>query len=304
MSAIRISKGAYIIFGSAIALTATAVGIGYFLDSDTPQLNGPQTRVKVQNPKLSYQLKAYSSQIMGKERTYGISLPPDYLQNTQKRYPVIFLLHGGNGKPTDWFEKGMAIAVLEKLYQNRKLPYSIIITPDGNDRRGPSPFYDPQYIDGENGNVSSAIGRELVQIVKSRYRTLPSPKFWAIGGLSSGGWGATNIGLHHPQSFRVLFSHSGYFEDKSGAKNSPMKYIKKMPPQTRSQFRIYLDAGKEDGKYLTQTRKFAALLQELQVEREFNEFPGGHTLIGPDSLWNYWHKHLADSLTYVGKSFQ
>jgi enterochelin esterase-like enzyme len=297
----------HIFIGSTVLLSAIALasgGIWYFLNSDSPQLDGPQTRIKVQNPKLTYQIKAYPSQIFGQNRTYGVSLPPDYQENSQKRYPVIFLLHGGNGKPTDWFKKGMAIAVIEKLYQSGKLPHSIIITPDGNDRRGPSPFYDPEYIDGENGNVSSAIGKELVRVIKNRYRTLPDAKFWAIGGLSSGGWGAFNIGLHHPQHFGILFSHSAYFEDKSGADNSPIVYIKKMPPQERSQLRIYLDAGTEDGKYLAQTKQFAAVLKRLQVTYVFNEFPGGHGIVGPDSLWNYWHKHLADSLAFAGQQFQ
>jgi enterochelin esterase-like enzyme len=241
---------------------------------------------------------------MGRERTYGVSLPPDYQQSPQKRYPVIFLLHGGNGKPTDWFKKGVALSVVEKLYKNGKLPHSIIITPDGNDRRGPSPFYDPEYLDGENGNISTAIGKELVQVIKHRYRTLNEPRFWAMGGLSSGGWGALNIGFHHPQHFGILFSHSGYFEHDSGAENSPIIYIKRMSPQQRSHWRIYLDAGTEDGKYLKQTKLFAATLNRLQVKNVFNEFPGGHAPIGPNSLWNYWHRHLADSLTFVGQEFQ
>jgi enterochelin esterase-like enzyme len=297
----------YLIIGSTAALSTICLvggGIWYFLNSDTPQLDGPQTRIKVQNSQLTYRLESYPSQIMGQNRTYAISLPPDYQENPQKRYPVIFLLHGGNGKPTDWFKKGMAISVIEKLYQNGKLPHSIIIAPDGNDRRGPSPFYDPEYIDGANGNVRSAIGQELVQIVKNRYRARSEPKFWAIGGLSSGGWGAFNIGLHHPDNFAILFSHSGYFEDKSGAENSPLVYIQKISPQARTQLRVYLDAGTEDGKYLDQSKEFATLLKQLQVYYVFHEFPGGHGIVGPNSLWNYWHKHLTDSLTFVGKQFE
>jgi len=273
----------------------------YVIIAGAPQFDGPQ-QWGLRN-KLSYQLETYQSQAMGQERTYGICLPPGYSRNLHQHYPVVFLLHGGHGNPTDWFKKAAALSTIEELYATGKFPPSIIITPDGNDLRGSSPFFDPQYIDGPNGQVSTAIGDELVKLVQNRYRTLPSPAFWAMGGLSSGGWGALNIGLHHLNHFSVLFSHSGYFTDQSGAENSPSLYIKKIPQPARSHLRIYLDAGEQDGKYLDETQRFATVLEQLQVEHVMYSFPGGHGLMGANSLWNYWHKHLADSLTYVGKQF-
>lgn len=247
---------------------------------------------------LSYQLETYNSQVMGGSRTYGICLPPGYTQNPNQRYPVIFLLHGGHGDPTDWFnpKKGSALTTLQQLYAQGKLPPSIIITPDGNDKRGSSAKWDPQYFDGPNGKVSTAIGDELVQIVSNRYRTLSKPDFWAMGGLSSGGWGAVNVGLRHLNHFSILFSHSGYFVDKSGPQNSPMHYIKTLSPQNRQRLRVYLDTGTADGEYLSQAQKFNALLNQLQVKNVFNTFSGTHS-------WRYWRKHLADSLTFVGEQF-
>jgi enterochelin esterase-like enzyme len=287
----------------------------YFIIAGAPPIDGPQRRSR--DTKLSYQIETYESQTMGGLRTYGVSLPPDYSKNPQQHYPVIFLLHGGHGQPTDWFEKGAALPIIQKLYAEGKLPPSIIITPDGNDKRGSSPFYDSDYIDGPNGNVDTAIGEELVKEVQRRYRTLPAPAFWAIGGLSSGGWGAVNIGLHHPDHFSIMFSHSGFFcfplkycrektyENQLDAQNSPVSYVKKLPPKDRAKFRIYLDAGKGDGEFLEFTRNFHDTLNKSKISNVFHEFPGGHVtvLIGPDATWNYWNKHLADSLSYVGKQF-
>ncbi len=75
---------------------------------------------------LTYKLEIYNSQVMGGERTYGVSLPPGYEKNPQQRYPVIFLLHGGHGDPTAWFDqkKGQALKTLEQLYAIGKLPLS------------------------------------------------------------------------------------------------------------------------------------------------------------------------------------
>jgi enterochelin esterase-like enzyme len=251
---------------------------------------------------LSYELVTYTSTVLPGERSYGVSLPPGYSQHPQQRYPVIFLLHGGHGNATDWWQagKGNALVVLQTLYQEGKLPPSIIITPDGNDKRGSSPYRDPEYIDGPNGKVSTAIGDELVKLVQNRYRTLPAPNFWAIGGLSSGGWGAVNVGLHHPNHFSVLFSHSGYFEDKSGPRNSPMEFVKTLPASVRQGLRVYIDTGTSDPKgekYVEQARQFHQVLNQLGVSNVLHEFPGSHE-------WSFWHEHLADSLTYVGNQFK
>ncbi len=258
----------------------------------------PQPSAEALATPLSYKIQTYYSQVMAQNRTYGVSLPPGYNQNLNQRYPVIFLLHGGHGYPQDWFNaKGAALKTLEKLYTTGKLPPSIIITPDGNDKRGSSPYWDPQYFDGRYGKVSTAIGDELVKVVKSSYRTLPSPDYWAIGGLSSGGWGALNVGLHHLNNFSILFSHSGYFEDNSGPQNSPMTYVKTISPEAKKQLRIYLDSGKSDTDELQENQQFVRVLDRQKVYNVFHEFSGGHT-------WVYWRQHLSDSLSFVGQQFR
>jgi enterochelin esterase-like enzyme len=252
-----------------------------------------------QSHPLSYQIETYNSGVMGGSRTYGVSLPLGYEQSPKQNYPVIFLLHGGHGDPTDWFNqnKGQALKTLENLYTLGKLPPSIIITPDGNDKRGTSPYWDPEYIDGKNGKVSTAVGNELVKVVKSRYRTISNPDFWAMGGLSSGGWGAINVGLHNLQNFSILFSHSGYFQDKSGVENSPITYIKKIPLDAQKRLRIYLDSGKSDIKELDEAQEFRKVLAQQKVYHIFYQFPGSHT-------WQYWREHLTDSLAFVGEQFK
>jgi enterochelin esterase-like enzyme len=291
--------------GIGILASIAALGSWYVFVAGAPQLDGPNDSAEaVVAEKLSYEVVSYPSPIFGGDRTYGVVLPPDYAKQPNQKYPVVFLLHGGHGDPTAWFKHGAALSVIQKVYADGHLPPSIIITPDGNDERGSSALWDPTYADGPNGKVLSAIGDELVQVIKSRYRTKTNPHFWAMGGLSSGGWGALNIGLHQLQNFSILFSHSGYFTDKSGTDNSPLAYVQKLSPQQRQNLSVYLDAGEGDGKYLDQSRQFHEVLDRLNVPNTFNAFPGGHGIVGADVGWNYWHKHLADSLTFVGQRFR
>lgn len=287
--------------GIAIVATLLATGYWYVFIAGAPQLDPPQVE---KNTGLSFELKTFNSKAMGEVRQYGLILPPDYAKNLKKRYPVIFLLHGGHGDARAYQDKAAVTSVLHDLYKSDKLPYSIVITPDGNDKRGTSPFWDSDYYDGPNGKVGTLIGSELVKIVKSRYRTLNEPQFWAMGGQSSGGWGAFNIGLRHLNNFNIFFSSSGYFTDISGTANSPQDFIEKIPVAERKRIRAYLDAGEQDKEFLTSTQQFHQTLDKLGIANEFHAFPGGHGIFGADVGWNYWHKHLADQLTYVGKQFK
>ncbi|PMB44791.1 esterase [Fischerella thermalis CCMEE 5205] len=287
--------------GMAIVATLLAAGYWYVFIAGAPQLDPPQVE---KNTGLSFELKTFNSKAMGEMRQYGLILPPDYAKHPNKRYPVIFLLHGGHGDARAYQDKAAVTSVLHDLYKSDKLPYSIVITPDGNDKRGTSPFWDSDYYDGPNGKVGTLIGSELVKIVKSRYRTLNEPQFWAMGGQSSGGWGAFNIGLRHLNNFNVFFSSSGYFTDNSGTANSPQDFIEKIPVAERERIRAYLDAGEQDKEFLTSTQQFHQTLDKLGIANEFHAFPGGHGIVGADVGWNYWHKHLADQLTYVGKQYK
>lgn len=295
------------IIGLGIVALLAGAGYLYVFVFGAPQPDAPPIENKDSPIKLNFELQTFNSEAMGEVRQYGIILPPDYSKNPQKRYPVIFLLHGGHDDATAWVKKIGIIPVLEDLYKTKKLPLAIVITPDGNDKRGSSPLFDPQYYDGSNGKVGTLIGSELVQVIKKRYRTLESPQFWAIGGLSSGGWGAVNIGLHHRNNFNTMFSQIGYFTDKSGPENSPQDYVKTIPPEQRKNLHLYMDAGKDDlmGKeFLESSQKFHETLNELGIDNEFNIFPGGHGLSGPDYGWNYDHKHAYNSLSFVGKQFK
>ena len=294
-----------LIIGVGIVTLLAGAGYWYVFIAGAPQLDRPQ--INTADSKMTFRLETFNSKAMGEVRQYGVILPPGYNQNSKKRYPVIFMLHGGHDDARAWVDKIGIIPVLENLYKSGKLPPSIVITPDGNDHRGSSPLWDPDYYDGPNGNVGTLIGKELVQVVKSRYRTLESPQFWAMGGLSSGGWGAFNIGLRHLDHFNILFSQIGYFSDSSGPANSPQDFVKQLPVEQRQRIRAYMDAGKDDlmtKEFLNSTQKFHQTLDELGIQNEFHAFPGGHGLSGPDMGWNYDHKHAADSLAYVGKWFK
>lgn len=92
--------------------------------------------------------------------------------------------------------------------------------------------------------------------------------------------------------------------DRSGPENSPQVFIQQVPADKLRNLKVYLDAGEEDARYLDATRTFHDTLDRLKVQNKFNVFPGGHGIVGQNVGWNYWHKHLSDSLAFVGQQFK
>jgi enterochelin esterase-like enzyme len=291
-----------LITGATLFTVLAGAGYWYVFVAGTPQFDAPVINTKATD--LNFTVESFNSKAMGEPRQYGLILPPDYDKYPDRYYPVIFLLHGGHDDERAWYDKYAIATVLHQLYKDGKLPPSIVITPDGNDNRGSSPLFDPAYFDGVNGNVGTLIGSELVSVVKSRYRTLNNPQFWAMGGLSSGGWGAFNIGLQHLDNFSVLFSHLGYFTADSGAANSPQNFVSQLPKEQLKNLKAYMDAGKADPDFLASTQQFHQTLNKLGVKNVLYIFPGGHGISGEDYGWNYIHKHAFDSLTFVGEQFK
>jgi S-formylglutathione hydrolase FrmB len=80
--------------------------------------------------------------------------------------------------------------------------------------------------------------------------------------------------------------------------------VQQLSVQQQRALRVYLDAGKNDTDLLASTQQFHQTLNRLGIANVFYAFPGGHGLAGADYGWNYFHKHLTDSLSYVGAQFK
>lgn len=129
-------------------LLAAAIGAGWWY---TFVAGAPQWDAAAIPPSkdLHFQLERLTSKAMGSTRTYGVILPPGYENQPKRRYPVIVLLHGGHDNARAFFDKYAITATLDKLYREGQLKPSRIITPDGNDSRGSSPLFDPDYTTGQ-----------------------------------------------------------------------------------------------------------------------------------------------------------
>ena len=120
----------------------------------------------------------------------------------------MYLLHGFPGRPAAFLRTVQMGVVEDVLLAKHRIRPFILVMPFGST----STFTDKEWANGigKREGWETFVARDLVRTVDARYRTIPLGADRVLAGLSEGGYGALNIGLHHPREFRVLESWSGY----------------------------------------------------------------------------------------------
>jgi enterochelin esterase family protein len=156
-----------------------------------------------------------------------IYTPPGYENNRSKRYPVLYLQHGGGEDETGWGAQGHAGLIMDNLIAEGKTkPFMIVMAnssvPGANLGRGAAPA------SGTNGAARGPGGfnfdfsafekvlvQDLIPFIDANYRTLADRSHRAMAGLSMGGMQTHNITLTHLD----MFSHIGLFSGGSVGTN-------------------------------------------------------------------------------------
>jgi enterochelin esterase-like enzyme len=151
----------------------------------------------------------YKSKVTGQWRHILVYTPPGYDAESQKRYPVLYLQHGGGEDETGWVRQGHANFILDNLIAAGKAPPMIIVMEKGYaTRAGAAP--EP----GGKGKFDftafeDVVLKDLVPMIDATYRTVVNRDHRAIAGLSMGAGQALRIGLGHLDTFSAIGAFSG-----------------------------------------------------------------------------------------------
>jgi S-formylglutathione hydrolase FrmB len=272
--------------------------------AQTAKPDEKKSKEKKSKEKPRYESVQFESGLVGAPLPYNVILPADYKRGSSKnrRYPVLYLLHGLGGSAADWVSTRAHLADYAAQY-----PF-IIVVPEGKDG---------WYTDGlkPNEKFESYFVGELIPDVDRRFRTLASREGRAVAGLSMGGYGSMKFALKHPELFAFAASMSGalavaswtpdqhlpefirpsvmrvYGDAGSSVRleNDLYKLARELTPERAKALPfIYLDCGTEDF-LLSNNRDFSALLVEKKVAHEFRELPGTHS-------WPYWDTQVREVL--------
>ena len=123
---------------------------------------------------------------------FNIYLPPQYEKEPDRRFPVVYFLHGTTG--TESSDAGLAKRVDEAISSGRIAPV-IYVFPNG----GSGSYYrdwPESYVRAETMLI-----HELLPFVDQHYRTIDRPSARGICGFSMGGSGAIRLVLKSPGLF-------------------------------------------------------------------------------------------------------
>jgi S-formylglutathione hydrolase len=129
------------------------------------------------------------------ETRVSVYLPPHY-DSSDKRYPVVYLLHGFGVSDLNWVHPSRVtglVGIMDELIATRAAKEMIVVMPNASTKFGGS-FYVNSVTEG---NWEDFIARDLVTWIDTKYRTLARPESRGITGHSMGGYGALYLGMRH-----------------------------------------------------------------------------------------------------------
>ncbi len=236
---------------------------------DTP---APQQVQDVPHGELHYAW--VKSEIMGGiMRPLVIYTPPGY-HETDRTYPVFYLVSGTTDTEETWFRAGRVNVIADNLIAAGRAEPMIIVMPYGNMLRGMPRPWEP-----EVAAMYAYFGDELVgtimPYIESRYRTTEDRSARAIAGFSRGGGESLFTGLSHLDKFAHIGSYSAYLTPEVFRQYFPQ--FAEHPDQLNAQLETFwLGVGRSDFLYEPAVT-FNGLLTELGIEHEELITDGGHT---------------------------
>ena len=229
------------------------------------------------------QYKTFHSDVIGSNVSYLVWLPPDYEQE-QKRYPVIYWLHGMGGNQRAGAM--MFVPRVEAAIREGVLPPVIVVSVNGMVKG----FYCDS-VDGKRP-VESVITKDLIPHVDKTYRTLATREGRVIEGYSMGGYGAAHLGFKYPELFGTVVINAGALIDPTlsdipregpmygvfGGDNErrvaehPLTLARKNADKLRDKTRIRIGCGSLDN-LLPRNKELHDLLTELGIQHDYEIVP-------------------------------
>lgn len=245
-------------------------------------------------------------------------LPPGYDADTQKKYPILYFLHG-LGESEQALLRSGGWDVIQDLEQQKKVGDFVMAAPEGR-----STFF----INSANGTdrYSDFFLTEFLPYIETHYRILRKRQSRGITGLSMGGYGALRFAFAYPERFGSVSAQSpalitesphqldsdlqnagplarllgSVFGDPINVAhwnaNSPFQLARKNAAQIRSQA-IYINCGQQDEfGFEVGAQALHKQLGSEKIPHEFHLYPGGHNA-------EYFLSHLGETIEFHWRAF-
>jgi S-formylglutathione hydrolase FrmB len=184
-------------FGLLVALAGAAPGQ---VKNNVPDVVPGAKAVPVEHIKVHGRYLEGNLEGDAVDRDVLVFLPPSYASDTSRRYPVVYALHGYSIGAEQWSKEIHVPQTIEGAFA-KGAKDMIVVLPDSKTVHNGS-MYSSSVTTGDFENF---IARDLVAYIDSHYRTIAARESRGLVGHSMGGYGATRIGMKHPEVFGSLY---------------------------------------------------------------------------------------------------
>jgi enterochelin esterase-like enzyme len=207
---------------------------------DVPAFPDPPVGIDKEKevPHGKLEMISYESKTVGATRKMNVYTPPGYSKD--KKYPVLYLMHGIGGDETEWQRFAHPNLLLDNLIADGKATPMIIVMPNGRAQKD----------DRAQGGFGSApafavfeqdLLKDVIPTIEARYSVQTDREHRALAGLSMGGGQALNFGLAHLDTFAWVGAFSAAPNTKPPAQLVPD------PAKTKKELKLlWLACGKRD----------------------------------------------------------
>ena len=182
----------------------------------------------------------YDSKSVGSKRKAFVYTPPEY--SPDKKYPVLYLLHGIGGDEGEWPRGGHPEVILDNLIADKKAVPMIIVMPNGraqpNDRAGTNAMSTAPAF----AKFDQDLLKDVIPFIESKYSVKRDRDNRALAGLSMGGGQSLNFGLGNLDTFAWIGGFS------SAPNTKPAAQLVPDPEEANRQLKLlFISCGNKDG---------------------------------------------------------
>ncbi|MGW1454895.1 alpha/beta hydrolase-fold protein [Salegentibacter agarivorans] len=213
---------------------------------------------------------SYASKTVGNTRKVLIYTPPGF--SKEKKYPVLYLLHGIGGDEKEWLKGANPQVILDNLYAENRLEPMLVVMPNGramkNDRAEGNIFA-PDKIEAFS-RFEKDLLNDLIPFIEKNYPVLTDRENRAIAGLSMGGGQSLNFGLGNLDKFAWV----GAFSAAPNTKEPEV--LLPNPQEAKEKLELlFISCGDKDDLINVSRRTHNYLFQKGVPHIYYLE-PGGH----------------------------
>lgn len=237
-------------------------------------------------------------------RNAWIYLPPAYQATPRPALPVLLLLAGQPGSPSDWVDGGDIVNMMNAYAARHHGLAPIVVMADATG----SEFGNPMCLDSRLGKAETYLTEDVPAWIEKTFQVDTDPAQWAVAGLSYGGTCALQFAVNKPSVFHTFISISGQDQPTLGSLQESVgkafggdtAAFLAVDPLTIMKTKKFPElhgmvvSGSDDGTYRPQQQRVYAACKGAAMQVTYEELPGGHG-------WQVWRPGLEKNLDWLSR---